>query len=261
MHPNVPWILALMSVALLLGAWVLSSYSKQRRTRPPLPTEWDLRSRPVFSTHERRAYRLLREALPHHVVLAKLPLVRFCQPSDPQEVRYWYELLGSTHVNFAICSTNGRVLAAVDLVTERGVSRRAMQIKQSVLSACRVRYLRCQPEHMPSVAELQLLVPHSGGASRGAQPAAVMNDARETLHAAVSRGRERRTLWQDSGSLHDSFFSVDDSRNEFSASSLFGSIRGEFKPAADANLNRPAQSSGGTPGAINSPVVRASLRH
>ena len=89
-----------------------------------MPTEWALTARPVFSTDERRVYRQLREALPHHIVLSKLPLVRFCQPNDPQQVRYWYELLGSIHVTFAICSANGRVLAAIDLDTDRGNSRR-----------------------------------------------------------------------------------------------------------------------------------------
>jgi hypothetical protein len=29
-----------------------------------------------------------------------------------------------------------------------------------------VRYLRCPSDHLPSTAELQLLVPHSGAASR-----------------------------------------------------------------------------------------------
>ena len=132
----------------------------------PLPGEWALAPRPVFSTDERRVYRQLREALPHHIILSKLPIVRFCQPTDPQEVRYWYELLGAIHVTFAICSANGRVLAAIDLETERGSSRRTMQIKQSVLNACRVRYLRCPVDHMPSIPELQLLVPQSGSTAR-----------------------------------------------------------------------------------------------
>ena len=44
-----------------------------------------------------------------------------------------HELLGATHVTFAVCSANGRVLAAIDLDTERGSSRRTLQIKQSVL--------------------------------------------------------------------------------------------------------------------------------
>ena len=268
MQQTVPWILASLSIALCIGAWVLSGYSRQQKARPALPTEWGLRSRPVFSADERRAYRLLREALPHHVVLSKLPLVRFCQPDDPDEVGYWYDLLGSAHLSFAVCSTNGRVLAAIDLVSDRSVSRRSMQIKQSVLGACRVRYLRCLPDHLPSIAELQLLVPHSGGASRGAQPASGIGAARDTLHATVSRGRERRTLWQDSGSLHDSFFGVDDSRDDFGASSIFGSIRGEFAASGDdaggpvGGMGRGSGSSGltrllrGAQGAS-----RPSLRH
>ena len=255
MQQTIPWILASMSLALVFGAWILSNYRRQKQARPaPLPSEWGLRARPVFNADERRAYRLLREALPHQVVLSKLPLVRFCQPNDPEAGGYWYELLGSTHVSFAVCSTNGRVLAAIDLTTERGVSRRAMQIKQSVLGACRVRYLRCHADSMPSIAELQLLVPHSGGASRGAQPASAISAGPNTWHATASRGRERRTLWQDSGSLHDSFFGVDDSRDEFSGSSLFGSLRGEFAPPEPGDSeNRPVR------GAQS--VASPSLRH
>ena len=92
--------------------------------------------------------------------------------SIPARVRYWYDLLGSIHVTFAVCSANGRVLAAIDLDTDRGNSRRVLQIKQSVLGACRVRYLRCPVDHLPSVAELQLLVPQAGADARGPQAAA-----------------------------------------------------------------------------------------
>ena len=111
--------------------------------------------------------RKLREALPHHIVLSKLPLVRFCQPPRQGDTRYWFQLLGAIHVTFAICSANGRVLAAIDLDTDRGNSRRVLQIKQSVLAACRVRYLRCPADHLPSIPELQLLVPHGASAARG----------------------------------------------------------------------------------------------
>ena len=225
MHqPMLPWMIALAVAALLLPAalWLLL-----RRRKPvsqqPLPTEWNLVPRPVFSTDERRVYRQLREALPHHIVLSKLPLVRFCQPNDPQEVRYWYELLGGIHVTFAICSANGRVLAAIDLDTDRGNSRRVQQIKQSVLAACRVRYLRCPVDHMPSVPELQLLVPHSG-AARGPQPAPDIHQARDTLsHTVATRRRERTALWQDSSVFQDSFFSPD-SRGEASNPSGFGPL-------------------------------------
>ncbi len=214
-----PWIIALAALALLAVVLVVWAFKRTPKKSIELPTEWALAPRPVFSTDERRVYRLLREALPHHIVLSKLPLVRFCQPTDPNEVRYWFDLLGTSHITFAVCSANGRVLAAIDLDTDRGNSRRVMQIKQSVLSACRVRYLRCPVDQLPSVAELQLLVPSSSAPARGPQPApaptANLHQARDSLSNTVaSRRAERTALWQDSTVFQDSFFAPD-SRDGF----------------------------------------------
>jgi hypothetical protein len=202
-----PWLLASMSAILLIAATALRWQRSRQQSPPPLPVEWALTARPVFNTDERRVYRQLREALPHHIVLSKLPLVRFCQPNDPQDTRYWYQLLGSINVTFAVCSANGRVLAAIDLDADRNTSRRAVQIKQAVLGACRVRYLRCPADHLPSIPELQLLVPQASSQTRGPQAAPTMNQARDSLSSAVaSRRRERHALWQDSSVFHDSFF-------------------------------------------------------
>jgi hypothetical protein len=233
MSPDtIPWIIAIASAALLAAAGTLWALRQRKTEPPPLPGEWTLTARPVFSSDERRVYRQLREALPHHIVLSKLPLVRFCQPTDPQQVRYWYELLGSTHVGFAICSANGRVLAAIDIDTDRGNSRRALQIKQKVLAACRVRYLRCPVDHLPSVPELQLLVPQQMPAARAplaASPVAAPEPG--------SRRRNPRALWQDSGFFHDSFFGTDSrmSAEAGSPSELGGFMRGlsTLPPAAE----------------------------
>ncbi len=217
---------ALAGAAAATATWV---WWLRRPPKPvPLPSEWALSARPVFSTDERRVYRLLREALPHHIVLSKLPLVRFSQPVDPSRVRYWYDLLGAIHVTFAVCSANGRVLAAIDLDTDRGNSRRVLQIKQAVLGACRVRYLRCPVENLPSVAELQLLVPQAGANARGPQAATApthsLHQARDTLASTVANRRAERTaLWQDSSLFQDSFFAPD-TRSEGSGQSEFGTL-------------------------------------
>lgn len=251
---TLPWIVALVALGLLavmLAYWALLGASKKSEG---LPTDWALVPRPVFSTDERRIYRLLREALPHHIVLSKLPLVRFCQPTDPSEVRFWFDLLGNGHVTFAVCSANGRVLAALDLDTDRGNSRRVLQIKQAVLSACRVRYLRCPVDQPPSVAELQLLVPSASAPARGPQPtpptpqtptptppAVDLHQARDSLASTVaSRRAERTALWQDSTVFQDSFFAPD-SRDAF-GSSEFASVPGALGPRSSASQR--AQSSG-----------------
>ena len=241
-----PWIIALAALALLsivLGAWALKSAPKKSTE---LPTDWALAPRPVFSTDERRVYRLLREALPHHIVLSKLPLVRFCQPTDPNEVRFWFDLLGTSHVTFAVCSANGRVLAAIDLDTDRGNSRRVMQIKQSVLSACRVRYLRRPVDQLPSVAELQLLVPSASAPARGPQPASApatdLHQARDSLsHTVASRRAERTALWQDSTVFQDSFFAPD--AGDGFSSSEFAPSTGAKPPGSSSHGAKPLRPS------------------
>ena len=213
------WIIAIALLALVALGCVVWALRPRQAQPAPLPIDWALGPRPVFSSDERRVYRQLREALPHHIVLSKLPLVRFCQPTDPQEVRYWYELLGTIHMTFVICSANGRVLAAIDLDNDRANSRRVLQIKQSVLGACRVRYLRCSPDRLPSIPELQLLVPNSAGASRGPQAASGSPAGHDQGAASTaSRRRERSALWQDSGFFQDSFFGIDSLRDTGPAS-------------------------------------------
>jgi hypothetical protein len=214
---SLPWLLFAGALVALLGTTLVLLRPRGAAPLPPLPAEWALTPRPVFGNDERRVYRLLREALPHHVVLAKLPLVRFCQPSDVSNVRYWYDLLGAHHVAFAVCSANGRVLAAIDLESDRANSRRVMQIKQAVLSACRVRYLRCAPHQLPTLAELQLLLPQSGHTQQGLRgphaappPSEALHEARDTLATTVAARRAERTaLWQDSSFFQDSFFAAD----------------------------------------------------
>ena len=243
MQQYLPWLIAtaaLLILTVLVGYGLLRQSQRPAAGPQPLPVEWDLVPRPVFTADERRVYRLLREALPHHVVLAKLPLVRFCQPSDPQRMRYWYELLGAIHVSFAICSANGRVLAAIDLSYDQGgPPGRATRIKKSVLGACRVRYLRCQADHLPSIPELQLLVPQGSSSSRGPQPAQMTGSPPGEApgpRPATSRRRERATLWQDSTAFSDSFFAPErfHERNPVeSPNSMFGDALGPERPRFD----------------------------
>jgi hypothetical protein len=245
MQPLLPWILAFLSLALLLvagGVWLVR---RRHLAAQELPTEWALTARPVFSSTERRLYRLLREALPKHVVLSKLPLVRFCQPSDPAKVRYWYALLGSGHVSFAICSSNGRVLAVIDVETNKPQPRRTVQIKTQVLSACRVRYLRCTADRLPSIPELQLLVPHSGGRTKPAM----------TVPTQPSR-HERATLWQDSGFMQDSFFGMD-GRGDVSTNSDFSPSFGPSVSGPVSGFPPPPEEIGGV--VIDTPV--SPIRH
>jgi hypothetical protein len=259
MQQTLPWIAALAVLALVAAGLAVWALRPRRASELPLPSTWALTPRPVFSTDERRVYRQLREALPHHIVLSKLPLVRFCQPTDPAEVRYWYELLGAIHVTFAVCSANGRVLAAIDLESDKPGSRRVQQIKQNMLSACRIRYLRCPVDHLPSIPELQLLVPQSMPSSRSPQSAPAAALPRDPAPSSVaSRRKERSALWQESGFFQDSFFGIDNLRDNGPAST-FGALLNEPARGREGSPAEPPVDTGGV--VIESMRAASNTRH
>lgn len=233
---SLSWIIASLSLLLLAAAGVLWLRFGGRQAPRALPTKWPLSGRRVFGQQELRVYRQLREALPGHLLLSKLPLVRFVQPDDPGEVRYWYELLANQHVSFAICSESGRVLAAIDLEGLRPSSRRSLRIKEAVFAACKVKYLRCTPEELPSQAELRALVPEPASKS---VPVARVARASEQLSATVAERRRERQAWADSNFVADSFF--DDVAAEGTVSGFGRSTRGGLSVReVDLPLDEPA---------------------
>jgi Protein of unknown function (DUF2726) len=167
------WIVVLSLAVIALSIALGWSLWRGRRMPAALPEELTLVTRPVFSSEERRLLRLLREALPHHVLLSRLPLERFCQPSETKQAPLWADVVEGLFVSFAVCSANGRVLVAIDLDTDRGPSLQRQQLKHAALDACRVRYLRLAADQLPSVSELQALVPHAAGSAPAVTPSVV----------------------------------------------------------------------------------------
>ncbi|MDL2336570.1 MAG: DUF2726 domain-containing protein [Pseudomonadota bacterium] len=192
-----------------LTAWAWLTAPREKS--PPLPATWALSPRLVFNVGERRLYRQLKTAFPNHVVMPKLPLVRLCQPKDLGKVHYWYGLLGSTHVTFAICSPNGKALLAVDLESRRSRSKRTIEIKESVLATCGVKYFSMAADGIPTADALRLLMPRctAEAAPVDAAPVALVVEG-EALMAPVSSGPvDHSGKWRDPSVFLDSFFAPD----------------------------------------------------
>lgn len=166
-------LIAVLLVGAVLGGLAVWAWAPPRKRLPALPAEWALVARRALSTSERRFYNQLRLAFPKYIVLPKLPLVRLCQPATPDQVKFWYELIGAAHVTFAVCNPNGHVLLVIDLDSARSHSRRSTRIKESVLAACGIQRLQFSAEALPSVDELRS---HLADAAV-AHPALVMADA------------------------------------------------------------------------------------
>ena len=232
-------LLAAVLVGALLGGLAVWAGAPRRRRLSPLPAAWTLAARRVLNADERRAYNQLRLAFPKYIVMPKLPLVRLCQPDTPDQVKFWYELIGAAHVTFAVCNPNGHVLLVIDLDSTRNHSRRSARIKESVLAACAIQRLHCAADDLPSIDVLRLLLSDPGQSSRGSEPSSAAlvapvtvpvsevstspansPDAHPELAVAIAATPPGRTAvapqvnqpvnWQDPSVFLDSFFTGDD---------------------------------------------------
>jgi hypothetical protein len=216
-----PPVTALAGV--LLGWWWRGR--RDRAARRSWPARWNLQARPLFNAHERALHRDLKAALPHHLVLAKVSLLRFCQPHYPEEARVWYDRLMGLHVSMVVCHPNGSVVSVIDFEPPSGQRDSSGQkFKEAVLEACRIRYLRCRPGQWPHQALLAswALGPaadlSTAASSAGGHPGmAGVSTGQERLYDAGDqlarklreRRAERAARWAESGFAPDSFFAFD----------------------------------------------------
>lgn len=204
-------VLSALAGGIFLGrAW---QQFATRAARRRWPARWNLNARPLFSVHERALYRELRAALPHHVILAKVSLLRFCQSADASDAKAWYERLQALHVSMAVCSPNGVVVSVIDIETNPGkATRKSQKLKEAVLEACRVRYVRCLPGQWPSAHLMAgwALGPMGTSAEQAQFSPERLHDAGDQLARKLRERRaERAARWAESSFAQDSFFAMD----------------------------------------------------
>ena len=134
--------------------------------------------------------------------MPKLGLVKFCQPDDSSKAGYWFRLLGSSQVTFAVCDADGWVLLAVDLEAERPRSRRSKRVKQSVLAACRIKHLIVTRGPLPALTELRALIP--SGAPGNAQVATPPSQSLDVAWATLANTEVfQDSFFTQSGMVND----------------------------------------------------------
>ncbi|MEI7465018.1 MAG: DUF2726 domain-containing protein [Burkholderiales bacterium] len=245
--PALSMLIAALLLGVVLGGLAAWAWAPPRRRLPPLPTQWTLASRRVLNADERHVYNQLRLAFPSYIVMPKLPLVRLCQSATPDQVQFWYQLIGAAHVTFAVCNPNGHVLLVIDLDSTRIHSRRSTWIKESVLAACGIQRLHCTANALPSIDELRSLMNDQGLDGRvseaisdplmapvgepltppanspdtqpgQATPRTVATPDTPENSTAVAPYANRPATWRDPSVFLDSFFTSDDRAGSVSAS-------------------------------------------
>ncbi|WP_290871608.1 DUF2726 domain-containing protein [Aquabacterium sp.] len=257
-------VLLAMLGGVLLG-WALHDW-RQRANRKEWPQRWRLNARPLFTAHERALYRELRAALPHHVIMAKVSLLRFCQAAEQKEAKPWFERLQALHVGLAVCTPNGAVISAIDIEHDLGGRglRRSQRMKEAVLEACRVRYVRCLPGQWPPAHLLAGWALGQGVQTHGEQPhfrpygasedpgAEAVHDASDLLARKLRQRRaERAARWAESSFAQDSFFAFDsrlDAAANSSPAPLGALPDAHAAPATDKAANAPGTQAGSTSG-------------
>lgn len=146
--------IGLVAGAALYALWL----RKKTRASIRLPARWPLASRVIITNEEHDVLRWLRSTFHDHLVMVKLPVLRFTAPTDKDKngsgVR-WQELLGGVYCTFTVCTANGNVMGCVDVPGKRGLGRANRGLKESLLSDCRIAYTVVRSAALPKASAMR----------------------------------------------------------------------------------------------------------
>jgi hypothetical protein len=152
---------SLLLLGLLLWRRSQSGAQRQAARRDALDTvqDWPPEAARVLTIAERRAYDLLRNALPGFLVLAQVPLSRFLRVPARHSHAEWMHRVGSLSADLLVCNGGSRVLAVIDIrpadQTER--SRRRHERMARVLKAAGIEVQVWSEDRLPSASEVRSL--------------------------------------------------------------------------------------------------------
>ncbi|MES2363927.1 MAG: DUF2726 domain-containing protein [Pseudomonadota bacterium] len=137
----------------LLGAGLYAWWLRQKAEASlRLPGKWPLASRVLVTNEEYEVLKWLRATFHDHLVMVKLPVLRFTIPVDKDKNgagKRWQELLGGVYCTFTVCTANGNVVGCVDVPGKRGLGKANRALKESLLSDCRIAYTVVRSAGLP----------------------------------------------------------------------------------------------------------------
>ena len=161
--------LALLASVLLVGTLLSLMWLRRRgggvARRAPDETldtvqAWTPQAVRVMTLPERKAFELLRRALPrNHMVLAQVPLARFISVPTEHSYADWLHKVGRLCPDLVVCDASSRVIGIVEIATpndgER--SRKRHERLHRVVQAAGIPVHVWAEGTMPSVAEARAL--------------------------------------------------------------------------------------------------------
>ncbi len=128
----------------LLGAGLYAWWLRTRRVPDPLvPDKWPLAARSLLTSEERAGLKWLAATFHDHMVMVKVPVLRFTVPTDKKQegtAQRWQELLNGVYCTYTVCTPQGKVIGCVDLPGKRGLPQATRALKEKLLSDCGLAY-------------------------------------------------------------------------------------------------------------------------
>jgi hypothetical protein len=155
---------ALAAVIALLITYLLMrrkpSKSRARATRAEtLDTvaDWPPEAARVMTTSERKAYEIVRRALPQQVVLSQVPLSRFLRVPTRHSYSQWVSRVGCLNADLVVCDQGSSVLAVIDVrpAQQSARARKRHERMSRVLRAAHVNVLTWSEASLPTVSEVR----------------------------------------------------------------------------------------------------------
>ena len=150
--------LGLVAGAALGVGFYMGWLKRQANAKMRLPARWPLTSRVLMTNEEYAVFTWLLAAFHDHMVMVKLPVLRFTVPVTKDEngggIR-WQELLGGVYCTFTVSTSNGNVVGCVDVPGKRGLNKSNRQFKESLLSDCRIAYTVVRSARLPEVSAMR----------------------------------------------------------------------------------------------------------
>lgn len=157
---SITWVGVLLGAmgGLVVGA-LLATWRMQRQTTGGLrvPAQWPLTARGLVTSGEDEVWKWLRRIFHDHLVMIKVPVLRFTIPIDKEKHKsaQWLEMLNGVYTTFTVCTLDGAVVGCVDVPGKRGLGQANRELKEELLSDCKISYTVVRSNSLPSAQAMR----------------------------------------------------------------------------------------------------------
>lgn len=162
-----------LAVGLVVGALLFDLRARKNEKFPlRMPARWPLRSRSIVKGNEKAVWAWLRKTLPGHVVMVKVPILRFTLLHERKNAvesagattkggvqddnSHLLNLLNGLYTSFSVFTVDGKIVGCVDISGSPSLTKGTQDLKDMLFLDCSIPYLVISPLALPSASSIRL---------------------------------------------------------------------------------------------------------